>query len=118
MSEAAAVAIKHDVKGNALVCFVVLRSLTCGFSIDNSKQQPLESELRMCVRKKIGPVASPDHIIIVESIPKTRSGKVVRRLLRQIATCSNNYGDISTVANPECIQSIESSWSQYLKRDN
>ncbi|KAH7649083.1 acetyl-coenzyme A synthetase [Cryptosporidium bovis] len=117
VSEAAAVAIQHDVKGNALVCFVVLRNITCGFTIDNSKQQPLESELRLCVRKQIGPVASPDHILIVENIPKTRSGKVVRRLLRKIATGSNNYGDISTVANPECIKSIESSWFQYLKRE-
>ncbi|KAH8584877.1 acetyl-coenzyme A synthetase [Cryptosporidium sp. chipmunk genotype I] len=117
IAEAAAVAIEHDVKGNALVCFVVLKdSGKKIFDINNSSPHPFEPELRMCVRTQIGPVATPDHIIVVENIPKTRSGKVVRRLLRKIATGCGDYGDISTVANPECIKSIESSWSQYLKR--
>ncbi|EEA08245.1 acetyl-coenzyme A synthetase, putative [Cryptosporidium muris RN66] len=115
VSEAAAVAVDHDVKGYALVCFIVLRSDHFHSIIGESSKTPnIEHELRQCVRKQIGPVASPDHIVIVDGIPKTRSGKVVRRLLRKIASGSTEYGDISTVTNPECIESIVNTWNKYF----
>ena len=100
VAEAAVVGYPHDIKGNGLYCFVTL----------NSGEKPdgdLERELKLWVRKQIGPIATPDHIQFSPGLPKTRSGKIMRRILRKIA--ANEYrdlGDTTTLADPSVVESL------------
>ena len=98
VAEAAVVSRPHDVKGEAIVAFVTLKS---GFEGDEAMLQ----ELREHVAKVIGPIAKPDHIIFTPDLPKTRSGKIMRRLLRDVAR-GNTLGDVTTLANAEIVDSI------------
>ncbi|XP_074867823.1 acetyl-coenzyme A synthetase, cytoplasmic isoform X2 [Carettochelys insculpta] len=96
VAEAAVVSRPHPVKGECLYCFVTLR--------DGSEfTKALMQELRKQVREKIGPIATPDYIQHAPSLPKTRSGKIMRRILRKIAKNDRELGDISTVADPAVI---------------
>ena len=90
VAEAAVVGRPDDLKGQALVAFVTLKS---GFPADS----PLREELRQHVSKEIGPVAKPDDIRFAEALPKTRSGKIMRRLLKQIAAGGEVKGDTTTL---------------------
>ena len=99
-AEAAVIAIADDVKGQAIIAFCALRE---GFE-DNLQT---ENALRLEVRKQIGPIATPDHIVIVSQLPKTRSGKIMRRLLRKIAQHeTKDLGDISTLADESVVQQL------------
>ena len=98
--ESAVVGFPHDVKGNALHAFVIPNS-----KIDAIK---LKNELRELVAKTIGPIAKPDRIQVVSGLPKTRSGKIMRRILRKLAAGEfNQLGDVSTLLNPEIIEEIK-----------
>lgn len=98
--ESAVVGFPHDVKGNALYAFVITNNI-----IDNEEE--LVDALRAIVAKTIGPIAKPDRIQVVSGLPKTRSGKIMRRILRKIAADEfDNMGDISTLLNPEIVQKI------------
>jgi len=97
VAESAAVAMHHEVKGEAVYCFVTLRD---GFEFTNS----LVSELKTKVREKIGAFASPEVIQLAPALPKTRSGKIMRRILRKIAAGEKDFGDISTLADESVIQ--------------
>ena len=90
MAEAAVVGRPDDLKGQALVAFVTLKS---GVKADEA----LREELRRHVAKEIGPVAKPDDVRFAEALPKTRSGKIMRRLLKQIAAGSEIRGDTTTL---------------------
>ncbi|XP_074643812.1 acetyl-coenzyme A synthetase, cytoplasmic-like [Tubulanus polymorphus] len=95
--EAAVVSRPHDVKGEATYCFVTLAD---GHTFDEN----LVKELKIKVRSKIGPFASPENIQEAPGLPKTRSGKIMRRILRKIARGVNeDLGDISTLADPAVI---------------
>ena len=100
VAEAAVVGYPHDIKGQGIYCYVTLIS----------GEEPgggLESELRAHVRKEIGPIASPDHLHFTPGLPKTRSGKIMRRILRKIA--ENDFaslGDISTLADPSLVDRL------------
>ena len=99
--ESAVVGFPHDVKGNALHAFVILRD-----AIDET--EPLITELRALVAKTIGPIAKPDRIQVVSGLPKTRSGKIMRRILRKLAAGEyDQLGDVSTLLNPEVIEEIK-----------
>ncbi|CAM4644342.1 acetyl-coenzyme A synthetase, cytoplasmic isoform X1 [Caretta caretta] len=99
VSEAAVVSHPHPVKGECLYCFVTLR--------DGHKFTPaLTDELRKQVREKIGPIATPDYIQHAPGLPKTRSGKIMRRVLRKIAKNDRELGDTSTVADPAVINHL------------
>ena len=76
--ESAVVGFPHDVKGNALHAFVIVRSRV-------DANETLKNELRALVAKTIGPIAKPDRIQVVSGLPKTRSGKIMRRILRKLA---------------------------------
>ena len=90
VAEAAVVGRPDELKGQALVAFVTLKS--------GIKAQPeLRDELRRHVAKEIGPVAKPDDIRFAEALPKTRSGKIMRRLLKQIAAGTEIKGDTTTL---------------------
>ena len=97
--ESALVGFPHDVKGNALYAFVILK--------DDSKSENINMEINSLISKTIGPIAKPEKIQLVPGLPKTRSGKIMRRILRKIACGEkNNFGDISTLLNPEIVKQI------------
>ncbi len=97
--ESALVGYPHDIKGNALCAFVILK--------DDSKKDDIEAEINKLISKTIGPIAKPEKIQLVPGLPKTRSGKIMRRILRKIASGEkDNFGDISTLLNPEIVEQI------------
>jgi len=100
VSEAAVVAFPHDIKGQGIYCYVTLNA-------GDEGSDELAAELRQLVRKEIGPVATPDRIHFTDGLPKTRSGKIMRRILRKIA--ENDYGslgDTSTLADPSLVDRL------------
>jgi len=100
VSEAAVVGCPHDIKGNGLYCYV---SLIAGEKEDES----LKKELINTIRTKIGPIATPDFIHFSDGLPKTRSGKIMRRILRKIAANEHEQlGDITTLADPSVVEKL------------
>lgn len=102
VAEAAVVGMTHEIKGQAVYAYVTLRT-------DVEESDELIKELRTHVRKEIGPLASPDVIQFAEGLPKTRSGKIMRRVLRKItegSTALEDFGDTSTLADPSVIQDL------------
>ena len=100
VAEAAVVGFPHDIKGNGLYCYVTLNA---GENPDGD----LERELKLWVRKQIGPIATPDHIQFSPGLPKTRSGKIMRRILRKIAANEHHdLGDTTTLADPSVVESL------------
>ncbi len=100
VSEAAVVGYPHDVKGNGLYCYVSLK-------VGVSASEDLVLELKKTIREKIGPIATPDFIHITSGLPKTRSGKIMRRILRKIASNEfENLGDTSTLADPSVVDNL------------
>jgi len=100
VAEAAVVGYPHPVKGQGIYCYVTLN-----LGID--AEQESESDLRKWVRQEIGPIATPDLIQFSPSLPKTRSGKIMRRILRKIAENEfGNLGDISTLADPGVVDGL------------
>ncbi|MEM1193657.1 MAG: acetate--CoA ligase [Pseudomonadota bacterium] len=100
VAEAAVVGYPHDLKGQGIYCYVNLME---GMAPDDG----LGAELTGWVRKEIGPIAKPDHIQIAPGLPKTRSGKIMRRILRKIAENDfSSLGDISTLAEPAVVDQL------------
>ncbi|WP_224490221.1 acetate--CoA ligase [Robertkochia flava] len=103
VAESAIVGFPHDVKGNALYGFVILKEV--GESRDRSN---LSKEINQQITEHIGPIAKLDKIQFVSGLPKTRSGKIMRRILRKIASGDgSSLGDISTLLNPEVVEEIK-----------
>ena len=99
--ESAVVGFKHDIKGNALCAYVIVRNM-------GVESNSIEKEIRDVVAKTIGPIAKPDRILVVSGLPKTRSGKIMRRVLRKLAAGEHDeLGDISTLLNPEIVDEIK-----------
>ncbi len=97
VAEAAVVGMPHDLKGQGIYAFVTLKSGV-------AKDESLKKSLVAHVRKEIGPIASPDKIQFADGLPKTRSGKIMRRILTKIAAGDvNNLGDTSTLADPSVV---------------
>ncbi|MCC7442374.1 MAG: acetyl-coenzyme A synthetase, partial [Bdellovibrionales bacterium] len=100
VAEAAVVGCPHDIKGQGIYCFVTL-------SAGIAPTDALKEELIQHVRKHIGPFAKPDYIQFAPGLPKTRSGKIMRRILRKIAANEHEQvGDVSTLADPAVVQSL------------
>ena len=100
VAEAAVVGYPHDIKGQGIYAFVTLMT---GVDADGF----IEQEIRESVTKEIGPHAKPDQIQFTPALPKTRSGKIMRRILRKIAEGdTDNMGDISTLADPSVVESL------------
>ena len=100
VAEAAVVGYPHDIKGNGLYCYVTLNA-------DEKPTGELERDLKLWVRKQIGPIATPDLIQFAPGLPKTRSGKIMRRILRKIATNEHDQlGDTTTLADPTVVESL------------
>ena len=99
--ESAVVGYPHDIKGNALMAYVILYETS-------ENPESLIQEIRNLISKTIGPIAKPDRVLIVSGLPKTRSGKIMRRILRKIASNEmDQLGDISTLLNPEIVDEIK-----------
>jgi len=101
VAEAAVVAIPHEIKGQGIVAFVTLKG-----NILSSKE--LENELKQHVVTQIGALARPEHIRFAKQLPKTRSGKIMRRLLRQIASEGKVTGDTTTLEDISVVQTLSS----------
>jgi acetyl-CoA synthetase len=100
VSEAAVVGYPHDIKGNGLYCYISLK-------VGEEYSEDLKDELKQVVRKKIGPIATPDLIHFTAGLPKTRSGKIMRRILRKIAANEHDQlGDTSTLADPGVVDDL------------
>ena len=100
VSEAAVVGYPHDLKGNGLYCYISL-------IVNEEPSIALKNELINIVREKIGPIASPDLIHFTPNLPKTRSGKIMRRILRKIAANEQDQlGDVSTLADPTVVDEL------------
>jgi acetyl-CoA synthetase len=100
VAEAAVVGYPHDIKGQGLYCYVTLK-------VGEAGSEALTKELKDLVRKIIGPLATPDLIHYTPGLPKTRSGKIMRRILRKVAENQfENLGDTSTLADPTVVQSL------------
>ncbi len=104
VAEAAVVGYPHDIKGQGIYAYVLIRS---DYQSDASTNVELAADLKNHVRKEIGPIATPDIIQISPALPKTRSGKIMRRILRKIAENEfESLGDTSTLAEPEVVQQL------------
>lgn len=99
VAESAVVANPHPVKGECLYCFVVLKD-------GHEYNDQLVSDLKEKVRTKIGPFATPEYIHHAQALPKTRSGKIMRRVLRQVARNNRNFGDLSTLADENVVEAL------------
>ena len=100
VAEAAVVGMPHEVKGQGIYAYVTLNA-------NEAPSDDLRAELRQWVRKEIGPIATPDALQFAPGLPKTRSGKIMRRILRKIAEGdTGNLGDTSTLADPSVVDTL------------
>jgi acetyl-CoA synthetase len=103
VAESAVVGFPHDIKGNALYGYVCLKEVA-----DNVNENSIRSEINQFISDQVGPIAKLDKIQFVVGLPKTRSGKIMRRILRKIAEGDfSNFGDITTLLNPEVVDEIK-----------
>ena len=100
VAEAAVVGFPHEVKGQGIYAFVTLKA-------GIEQNEDLRQELVTHVRNEIGPIARPDKIHFADALPKTRSGKIMRRILKKIASGDvDDLGDTSTLADPTVVQEL------------
>lgn len=99
VSESAVVSRPHPIKGECLYCFIILNQ-------NEAFDKTLVNELKKLIRERIGPFAQPDVIHHAPGLPKTRSGKIMRRILRKIAINDRNVGDTSTLADESIIDQL------------
>jgi acetyl-CoA synthetase len=100
VSESAVVGYPHEIKGQGIYAYVVCTDIP-----ENSAEE-LKNSIKKGVSRMISPIARPDEIQFVSGLPKTRSGKIMRRILKKVAAGSDDYGDISTLTNPEIVEEI------------
>jgi acetyl-CoA synthetase len=100
VAEAAVVGMPHDIKGQGIYAYVTLNA-------GETEDEPLRAALRDWVRREIGPIATPDALQFAPGLPKTRSGKIMRRILRKIAEGDvSALGDTSTLADPAVVDDL------------
>jgi acetyl-CoA synthetase len=100
VTESAVVGYPHDIKGQGIYAYVIC-------DLQNKTEEEIIAEIKDTVKREIGPIAKPDIVQIVSGLPKTRSGKIMRRILRKVAQGDfQNMGDTSTLLNPEIVKQI------------
>ena len=97
VAESAVISVFHAIKGEGIIVFVVAKT----------PQKNIIEEIILAIRQQIGAIASPEKIYLVHDLPKTRSGKIMRRILKKIIEKQEDYGDISTITNPEILEQIK-----------
>ncbi|MCS6775846.1 MAG: acetyl-coenzyme A synthetase, partial [Chloroherpetonaceae bacterium] len=110
VAEAAVIGKTHEIKGQAPVAFVIIREHMAPPPSDKAAQQQLASELKEWVAKKLGPICRPDDVILTADLPKTRSGKIMRRLLRDVAE-GRVLGDTTTLADPAVVAALREKYA-------
>jgi acetyl-CoA synthetase len=105
VAEAAVVGAADEMTGQGIVAFVILRGAT-----DSEDTDALVEALKKHVAKEIGPIAKPKRILVVPELPKTRSGKIMRRLLRDIAE-GRALGDVTTLADPAVVTRLKDDYA-------
>ena len=108
VAEAAVCGIPHDIKGEVIIAFVVLKQQI------QKNEQVLRKEIVEVVRKGVGPIATPEQIYFLSKLPKTRSGKIMRRLLKSIAK-NEKIGDISTLEDGTAVSEVQSAFNELKK---
>lgn len=99
--ESAVVGYPHDIKGQGIYAYIIVGGMI-------NDEEAFKKEVLQVVTKEIGPIAKPDRIQLVSGLPKTRSGKIMRRILRKIASGdTSNLGDTSTLLNPDIVEEIK-----------
>jgi acetyl-CoA synthetase len=109
IAEAAVVGINHEIKGTAIAAFVIVKSSAAEAAKNNLAA--FEQELKQHVSDKIGAIARPEKILLTSDLPKTRSGKIMRRLLRDIAE-GRALGDVTTLADPTVVASLKERYEE------
>ncbi|PSQ82613.1 MAG: acetyl-coenzyme A synthetase, partial [Bacteroidetes bacterium QS_7_67_15] len=100
VAEAAVAGFPHDIKGQGIYAYVTL-------VVGTSESEDLSSELRQHVRSELGPIVTPDAVHFTQALPKTRSGKIMRRVLRQVAAGdTDDFGDTSTLADESVVEKL------------
>ncbi len=97
VAESAVIGVPHHIKGESIYCFVITKT----------KKHNLEKEIVEIIVKEIGAIARPEKIYLVADLPKTRSGKIMRRILKKIIAGEEELGDISTLVNPDIVQQLK-----------
>ncbi len=97
VSESAAIGVPHQIKGEGIYCFVITKT----------KSPNLEKEIVEIIVREIGAIARPEKVFLVADLPKTRSGKIMRRILKKIIAGEEDLGDISTLVNPDVVQQLK-----------
>lgn len=100
VSETSAVQVPHDIKGHAIICYVVMKNS------QDTVTPEMEKELKKLVASEVGAFARPDHVYQISGLPKTRSGKIMRRILRKIEVGEYKLGDTSTLADPTVVDQL------------
>ncbi len=112
VAEAAVVGVEHALKGQGICAWVLLKQTDA-----STDETSMEAELKQQVRTVIGPFATPDELLIVPGLPKTRSGKIMRRILRKIAEGkTDELGDVSTLADPAVVEQLVAKYKSHAKR--
>ncbi len=101
VSESSVIGYPHEIKGEGIYAFIIRKK---AFTDDQKK---LKNEITLLIQKEIGAIAKPDKIYIVDDLPKTRSGKIMRRILKKIVAGEKDFGDISTLVNPELLSCLD-----------
>ena len=105
VAESAVVGFPHDIKGQGIFAYVTMKQM------ETKDEEQVKKEIVQLVRKQIGPIATPDIILIAPDLPKTRSGKIMRRILRKIAANEyENLGDTSTLNDPSVVDALIERW--------
>ena len=104
VAEAAVCGVPHDIKGESIIAFLVLREGT-------SPTAQLKDELVQHIRNVVGPIATPDQLYFVSRLPKTRSGKIMRRLLKAVSS-DEKIGDVSTLEDEAAIDEVKSAFAE------
>jgi acetyl-CoA synthetase len=97
VSESAVIGVSHDIKGEVIHAFVITKD-----NVDN-----IENEIIALIQKQIGSIAKPEKIFFVSDLPKTRSGKIMRRILKKIVAGEKDLGDVATLVNPEVVEQLK-----------
>ena len=106
VTESAVIGYSHEIKGKAIFAFIVSNDVPEG------SEDELKNSIGKGVSNMISAIARPDKILFVSGLPKTRSGKIMRRILRKLVEGNKDFGDISTLVNPEIVEDIENKYSQ------
>jgi acetyl-CoA synthetase len=105
VAESAVIGVPHEIKGEGVIAFAIRRQ---ALGARRKSDEELKSEIVELIKKEIGAIAKPEKIFLVVDLPKTRSGKIMRRILKKIVAGDKDFGDVSTLVNPDVVNQLSS----------